>query len=145
VALRTAMNLRRNRDDLPALDVDDVLVQKAAGDDPEAAYVRAHYQQAFLLALKEAIGGLSAERRNVLRLRFACDLSRQQIAGVLKVSRGTVVRWLATARREVLDRTLAILRARLRLTPSELESLVRLARSELPVTIGSLLREGGEP
>ncbi|MCO6009050.1 SigE family RNA polymerase sigma factor [Actinoallomurus purpureus] len=42
------------------------------------------------LAVLGAIARLSRRQREVLALRFYCDLPEQEIAGILKISRGTV-------------------------------------------------------
>jgi RNA polymerase sigma-70 factor (ECF subfamily) len=56
------------------------------------------------------------------------------------VHRSTVLRWIEAARERILGETRRLLAARLRLSSSELDSLVRLVESQLDTSILRPLR-----
>lgn len=139
-AVRTALGLRRNRDDQPAIGVDDAtLWALPMSRTPEAENIRACCQREFKSALVEAFASLSTEKRNVLRLHFASRLTGDQIAGLLGIGRATVVRWLANAREHLMRETHRVLRKRLLLTPLELDSFIQAALSQLDMSFSALL------
>lgn len=140
-ALRTALNLRRNRDDQPHSDVDERTVQALPGSlDAELRYVQERHRADLLSALRDAFAGLPQEQRHVLRLHFASGLTAVRIAQALQVDRTTVGRWLASARATVLTETRRLLRERLRLSPHEVDSLIATLRSQLGASITGLLQ-----
>lgn len=141
-AVRTALNLRRNRDDRPREDLDEATVGEIA-QAPEVELLRAQHQQAFSAALREAFLRLSPANRNLLRMHFAGGLGGERIAQLLQVNRSTVVRSLARIRMEMFQEVRRLLQGRLRLPPAELESFIRAMRSRLSLSITSLLREDG--
>jgi len=55
------------------------------------------------------------------------------------VSARTVEQWLTSAHRRILAETRRALADRLRLAPSELDSIMGLAQSELDLTLPSIL------
>lgn len=65
-----------------------------------------------------------------------------RIGAVFNVHRATVARWIAAAREGLLERTMARLGERLRLEPADFESLLRVVRSSLDVSLHALLAEG---
>ncbi|MEM1013744.1 MAG: transcriptional regulator, partial [Planctomycetota bacterium] len=60
------------------------------------------------------------------------------------VHRATAARWLVSARETLAKDTQRILRARLHVTQSEIESLHRLVRSDLDVSLCRILSEDDE-
>lgn len=140
-AVRTALNLRRNQDDRPhdSIDVDTVgqLAQQ-----PEVEVLRAQHQREFQAALRESFTHLAPEDRNILRMHFAGGLTGDRIAELLQVNRSTIVRKLARIRMEMMQETRRLLRDRLRLPAAELDSFIRIMRSGLNLSLGSLLKEG---
>jgi len=87
------------------------------------------------------LGRLTAEQRNLLRLHFLDGLNIEKIGAVMQVHRATVARWIAAAREEILENVRRDLNQRLRLEPSEFESLVNLVRSQLQVSILRYLKD----
>jgi RNA polymerase sigma-70 factor, ECF subfamily len=143
VALGTALNLRRQN--LRQLNADpdtELEEQLVAPDEPELANLRARcssdFQQAFRAALKE----LTSEDRNILRLRFADGLNLDELAVYLNVHRATVARRLAGLKVDLLGRTRRLLGGRLGLPPEEVESLIRVGRSDFDLSVRSLMRSG---
>lgn len=139
-ALRTALNLRRNRDDRSMDDVNDLAMADVGGD-PELGYLRVRSQEELREALRTAFASLPLEQRNVVRMHFGRGLSAEQIGVVLQVNRSTVGRWLASARVAMLHETRRLLWDRLRLSPADLESLLAAIGSRLDMSLTSLMQE----
>ncbi len=137
VAAREALSLRRTtarRRDL--LD--------AAGDalspvDPELAFLKRHYRDAFREAFGTTVNDLTAEDRLLLRYRFVDGLTLPQLAAACGVHRATAARRLATLRERLFAGTRAQLSTRLDVPPDELESIFRLIQSNFDVSMRRLL------
>lgn len=141
-AVRLALNLRRDDPARRQQTLDEgAAAALGAGGDAETRYLRERHQGEFQSALREAFAALPPEQRNVVRMHYAGGLSGQSIARMLQVDRSTVVRWLASARVGLLQETRRRLRDQLRLSPSEVESLIALLRSQLDVSMRTLLGE----
>lgn len=113
----------------------------AADDDPELAYLKAHYRDAWKLAFTAAAAELEARDRNLLRLHHLSGVTLEQLAAMYGVHRATVVRWLADARRRLLAGTRARLGASLEVSAAELDSIMNLIDSRLDASVGRLLAE----
>ncbi len=124
--------------DVPVSDevLDDL---EGKGADPELDYLRARYQADFKKAFSDALAELPRKERMLLRYRFVDGLTLDETAALFQVHDATVSRWLQKVRARVLDRVRALLAERLGASPEELESLVRLVRSEADVTLTRLL------
>jgi RNA polymerase sigma-70 factor (ECF subfamily) len=139
VVLHVAMNLRRQ----PRLDADDSRALDRPGtDNPEVSFEEERYRRAFDEALQGAIAALDGEQRHLLRRHFADGITLDALAIELDLHRATVARRLAAARaalrREVRRRLQAALGAR----ESEVESLARMMRSRLDLSLPGLFRTG---
>jgi RNA polymerase sigma-70 factor (ECF subfamily) len=133
-AIRTALNLTRRKRP------EDTLVHEAGGarSDPELEIIRRLHRPDFEEAFRAALAELSARDRNVLRLRFGEGLGLHPLAVALGVHRATVTRWLAAAQESLITSMRRIVRERLRLTPSDCDSLLLLVRSRMEVTLRGL-------
>jgi RNA polymerase sigma-70 factor (ECF subfamily) len=144
VALRTALNLRRNQDDRPHQDYDDSVMEGAlGGDSPELTYIRAHCHAEFRDAFRASLAELPLEERSVLRLHLGGGLTGEQIAACLHVHRATVVRRLASAHETLQRETLRRLREKLQLSAAELDSLIAMVRSRLDLSLQRILQQEG--
>jgi RNA polymerase sigma-70 factor (ECF subfamily) len=74
----------------------------------------------------------------MLRSRLLHGLSNRQIAQLFDCDRATVTRRLTAVRERLLATTKAALVAELRITPAELDSVLRLIQSRLEITLGGL-------
>jgi len=138
-AARTALNLRE-RVSGEALESESELEQRLpAAPDPERALLKARYQGEFQAALEAAIADLSVEERNVLRLHFLDGLGIDAIGTVYNIHRSTAARWIVRGRERLLEATRLRLRERLRVEEAELDSLMRLVRSQLELSLRGLL------
>jgi RNA polymerase sigma-70 factor, ECF subfamily len=125
---------------------EDALVDALAylGADPELVTARREHREAFREALEEAIGRLDAREKTLLRLSFIDEMSIDDIRHIYRVHRSTVARWLVAMRRQVFEHVCQRLSIKLRSSPSEVASLVRLVRSEVDLSIRRLLVEGAD-
>jgi len=127
-----------------AEDADDALALRIAPDDPELAYVKRRYRAEFKQAFQHAVDGLESRDRLVLRQHTLDGLGIDQLAALHHVHRATAARWITSAREAVRSATQRALTERLQLAPDELDSLIRMIRSELDVSLPRLLAEPAE-
>jgi RNA polymerase sigma-70 factor, ECF subfamily len=137
VAVRIALNAKRPgaRED-PVSSVPDGVI---AGADPELALLRSRYREAFRTAFTEAVGGLTPRERTIMRLTSLDGLTCAQVGQMYGKDASTISRWLAASRAVLLEKTRLLLSTQLALSPSGLDSLMRLADSELELNISGLL------
>lgn len=141
-ARRTALNMKRGAIAAPldeAAPPDPPLAMLSRHGDVELDYLRARYRDELRTALIDALRALPVERRNVLRLYFVGGLSLEKIGALFRVHQTTVTRWVAAAREAVLGETWRLLRERLQLSPTELESLVTVLRSDIDLSLSAAL------
>jgi len=143
VAVRTCLNdLRKGKHEI-LTDDDQLIAQQAMpGDDPEIAYMKRTYASEFRQAFTEALAGLGAREQTLLRYHHVDGLNIDEIGAIYRVHRVTAFRWLEKAREQLVTSTLDTLRARLRLTARELDSVLRMIRSQVHL---SLIRHLGGP
>lgn len=143
VATREAARLlRRERRAAPA--EDDALAATIAPEaDPELGYLKRLYRDEFRAAFHAAVDALSDRERVLLRQHALDGLSIDRLAALYHVHRATVARWVAAARKAVLDGTRGALARRLQLRPGELDSIMRLIDSQLDVSLPGALRGRG--
>ncbi|HXX66137.1 MAG TPA: sigma-70 family RNA polymerase sigma factor [Polyangiaceae bacterium] len=144
VGVRSAISARRRRDarhhrSAPSEDV------RLANNAPELDYLRRSYKETFENAVRSSILLLPSKQRLLLRLNVVDGMSVDRLAPMYRVSRSTAARWLASARRELLETVRRQLRSQLGVTSAELESLAADIRSQIDVSLpGLLARSGGE-
>lgn len=142
VAVRLALNQRRDLGREQPED-DAVLAElPLSGRDIELDYVRAQHRQDFTAAFRDALGSLEPRARNILRLSYVDRLSIDQIGAIYGAHRATAARWLNAARDELVARTRAQLAERLKLTTSDLDSLLGVLQSHLEVSLNRFLGPG---
>jgi RNA polymerase sigma-70 factor (ECF subfamily) len=134
VAVRTALASRRAGERRPS-EGSEGLDALLPGGDPEITYLRQRYGSALSEAFREALGALGAKERNILRLHIVDKLNIDRIGALYGVHRATVARWLKGYQEQLLARTREALRGRLGASDAELDSIVRLARSDLDVSV----------
>jgi RNA polymerase sigma-70 factor (ECF subfamily) len=107
--------------------------------DPELDFVKVRDREALRGILRDALHSLPAEAVTLLRLHYLESVSLDQLAVLEHTSRSTIARRLAQARADALDRVRALLRERLKLSAKEGESLFRLVRSRLELSLRTAL------
>jgi RNA polymerase sigma-70 factor (ECF subfamily) len=137
VAVRVSSNLKRMapREDL----VSSVPEVALVSPDPELALLRLRHRAHFREAFGEAVRALDATERTVLRLHAIDGLSLASIGTMFQRDASSVSRWLSRIRAKLLVGTRGALARHLKLEGSELDSLMRLADSELTVSLSTLL------
>ena len=143
VAVRTCLNdLRKGKREI-ITDDDHLIAQQAMpGDDPEIAYMKRTYAHEFKQAFAESLGGLAAREQTLLRYHHVDGLNIDEIGAIYRVHRVTAFRWLEKAKEQLVEKTLETLRSRLRITSRELDSVLRMIRSQIHL---SLVRHLGGP
>jgi RNA polymerase sigma-70 factor, ECF subfamily len=140
IALRAAIDLRRQG--RRAADERGPGPDGAAVTDPETRYLKSRYRAALDEAIRSAVRALGVEERELLRLHFVDGLTLERQAEILGVHRATVARRVAAARRALKDGARRRLRAGLGVSEAEADSVIRLVRSQLDLSLPGLLREG---
>ena len=137
VAVRQTVDLIRKRNREQTMRE---LPEVAAGDDnPELRFLKERFGSAFKEVFEEVLARLGSKERNLLRYQLVASLTLEQIAGVYRVNRSTVVRWMQALRDKLLEQTRVGLSEKLHLTGGEFVSLMRLIQSQLQVSIKRLL------
>ncbi len=131
-SVRVALDLKRQEQSSPIEPARDSLPSMPAPlIDLELDYLKASYRDELQEALQLTLAGLPIDERNVMRLHYFDGLSIDEIGSLYKVHRATVARWLMASRETILSETRRILRDRLKLEESELDSVINLVQSRL--------------
>jgi RNA polymerase sigma-70 factor (ECF subfamily) len=142
IAVREALAMRRQRERDRPLDDQWLAEALLPGADPELEQLKNVYRSEFKKAFDLALLQLDDRGRTLLRQQFIDRLTIDELATLYRVHRATISRWLERARLRVVDRTRAHLRRHFGVQPHELDSILRLIRSQLHVSIGGLVRRG---
>jgi RNA polymerase sigma-70 factor (ECF subfamily) len=136
VAVRTCLNeLRKGKREI-LLDDDHLIAQHAiAADDPEVQYMKQMYSDQFKAAFAEALHQLGAREQTLLRYHHVDGLNIDEIGAIYRVHRVTAFRWLEKAKEQLVRVTLDTLRAKLKLPASEVDSVLRMIRSQINLSI----------
>ncbi|HEY1553665.1 MAG TPA: hypothetical protein VGF94_02465 [Kofleriaceae bacterium] len=143
VAVRTCLNdLRKGKREV-LVDDDHLIAQHAvSADDPEVEYMKRTYAADFKASFAEALGQLGAREQTLLRYHHVDGLNIDEIGAIYRVHRVTAFRWIEKAKDQLVKTTLDLLRARLKLPSAELDSVLRMIRSQIHL---SLVRHLGGP
>jgi RNA polymerase sigma-70 factor (ECF subfamily) len=138
---RELLRLKRRGARTERLDTAEAALLADSDDDPETAYLKAHYRREFKQAFAAALDELDDRERRALRYAIVDRLSIDEIARLDGVHRATAARDVARARAQLAEKTRAALRTQLRVEPGQLESILRLVSSQLDVSVHRLLDE----
>ena len=134
VAVRTGLRLKRTT---PA---HDELSDNAPGtlaNDPELAYLKKTFGDVFRTAFDEALAGLPAHDRLLLKQRFRHHLGVVELGSLHGVHAATISRRVTNARDALAEATRAAMMRLLGATRSDVSSILRLIQSELDITLSS--------
>ncbi|MBA2543926.1 MAG: transcriptional regulator [Deltaproteobacteria bacterium] len=140
-AARTALMMRRSQSRAKEVLTDDDWSGALAGistNNPELELLKRQYKDAFGAAFRDGIAALESRLRTVLQMSFVDGLTIDEIGAVYAVHRATAARWIQRASDELHDAVRARLIERLALTPSELDQVAALVRSQLDVSLSQL-------
>jgi RNA polymerase sigma-70 factor (ECF subfamily) len=107
--------------------------------DPELAYLKSHYRELMQSAFADAVASLEPRQRLALRYQLVEHLNTERIGALFGVHAATARRWVALAREQLWNATRHGVMHRLGIRPAEFESIVRLVRSELDMSVARLL------
>ncbi len=138
VAMRAAHRLRRNLDDRPHESLSAVSAA-VVDSEPELAFAKTRYAQELEGSLRDALARLEPRQVVLLRLHHAQGWSVDRLGAFYSIGRSTAARWVASARSALLAETKRLMKERVQLTSTELDSLVVLLQSNLEVSLLRLL------
>jgi len=140
LAVREALQLTRHAQrELSVAADDERLHAFVTPGDAELEHAKARYRDEFAHAFDAALRGLPAREQTLLRQHVLDGLTVDQLGALYRVHRSTAARSLERARQAVLAATRTQLMARLQVRPGELDSILRLIRSRLEVTLRGLM------
>ncbi len=142
-ALRTFTDLVRAAGRNPERPDDD-LMRLADADDLELSFLKKHYRSAFKEAFEDAVMSLEPRERNLLRHSWVRGLSIDQLAALHHIHRATAARRLNKARETLLSQTRQALMKRLEMGRDDVESVIRLIRSRLDMSLERVLGDATE-
>jgi len=133
-AMRAALKLLRKENRETPTD-DALLEARAQQDDPELAYMKAAYRASFKVAFQEALESLLPRERTLLKQQIVDGLGIDELGALYQVHRATAARWVQSAREKLLLRTRRTFMLNARISSDECESIMRLVRSQLDMSL----------
>jgi RNA polymerase sigma-70 factor (ECF subfamily) len=106
---------------------------------PELDLLRARYGAEISASLRAALAGLDTRERALLRYSLVDGWTVDQIGEVYAVHRATAARWVASARDALAEGLRRHVADRLSIELDEVESLVRVVRSQIDVSLARIL------
>jgi RNA polymerase sigma-70 factor (ECF subfamily) len=140
MATREAIDLLRHTRRESTVDDDTALHSLVTPGDAELDHAKAHYVAEFKQAFTKALRSLAPRDQTLLRQHVIDGLTIDQLGALYDVHRSTAARNLERARQAILDATRQRFASALRVRHSELDSILRLIRSRLEVTLRWLVR-----
>lgn len=136
VAARVLIDMARERGGAPEpFDFGDDDVLPADEADPELSLLKRRCADAFERAFTDAVAALEPRQRNLLRQQLVFGATYEEIAGLYRVSRATAARWIAHSRTDLVEAVRSRLRTELGIAEHELDSVGRLVRSQLEMSL----------
>lgn len=121
---------------------DDKLLQRlVTPSDPELDYLKGIYQREFKRAFEAALKALPAREQILLRQHYIDAATIDELGELYRVHRSTAARLIARARGHVLEATRARMMSQLDVQPQDLDSIMRMIRSQMEVSLRALRRD----
>lgn len=144
IAIRTFLNhIRRYKREVQG-DPDQPILDEVS-DDPEIEYMKRRYSHEFRTAFLQALRELGDRQQNLLRYHHVDGLNIDEIGAIYRVHRVTAYRWLEKARQVLVERTQSLLVQELKVEKREFESIIRMIRSQLHLSLVRHLNEIAKP
>lgn len=140
MATREAFAIKRRAQREVAIEDESPLYSFVSRGESELEHFKARHRDAFKQAFDLALRSLPARDQTLLRQHVLDGLTIDQLASLYRVHRSTSARSLERARKAVLASTRARLREQLGVASTELDSILRMIRSRLEVSLSGLLR-----
>jgi RNA polymerase sigma-70 factor (ECF subfamily) len=119
-------------------DADELDELPATMRDPELELLRGRYAAEVKTAFARSLAALTDRQRNVLRQYYLDELTIDQLAALYQINRATAARWVAGARLAIVTQTRETLAGELGLPTKEIDSIIRLVRSQLSLSLREL-------
>ena len=139
IAVREALRMTRRAD--REIEIDDIDKLQAFVTATGLEHEKQSYRHAFNEALDRALRALPSRDRTMLRQHVLDGMTIDQLAALYRMHRATAARTLERARRLILAATRAHMRTDLDVSSAELDSILRLIRSRLDVSLRGLRRD----
>jgi RNA polymerase sigma-70 factor (ECF subfamily) len=139
IAVRAALRRQKSVAREVELDPEQMGGLDSGKPDPELDYLKLRHGEDFRAAFKDAAHALPPRDRTLLRLYYADGLGVERIGSIYQVHPSTASRWLQSVREALLLETRRLLGERLKLTSSEVESLLGLLRSGMQASLRGVL------
>ena len=124
------------------VELGDQLVDGATtASDPVLSRLKDRYRRELADAFHTALAELGPRDRTLLRYQLVDSLSIDDIAAIYRVHRATAARWLARVRDDLIESTRGLLAEKLGIADDEVQSVLRLVRSELNISVIPHLQE----
>jgi RNA polymerase sigma-70 factor, ECF subfamily len=141
--IRIVSRGRREHTIEPLLDSFDLSFDLGFGLDlaraPELSLMRARYGSIISQVMRAAVEELAERPRALLRYSLVGGWSIDRIAALYGIHRATAARWLAAARDALADSMRAKISAQLVMPVDDVDSIVRLVRSQIDVSLARIL------
>jgi RNA polymerase sigma-70 factor (ECF subfamily) len=138
IAVREALRMTRRSD--REIEIDDIDKLQAFVTATGLEHEKQSYRHAFREALDRALRALPSRDRVMLRQHVLDGMTIDQLGALYRMHRTTAARALERARRFLLAATRAHMRVELDVSSTELDSILRLIRSCLDVSLRGLRR-----
>jgi RNA polymerase sigma-70 factor (ECF subfamily) len=139
VACRLAIDVLRQRH-LPLVGADEPALERTAlADDPVLALIKVTYRDRVAAAFVAALGALSPTDRATLRFYFVDNLGTEEVGRIYQLSKSAVSRRLARCRAALLADVKQRLMGELGIAEAELDSVMKLVRSQLHLSLPRIL------
>jgi RNA polymerase sigma-70 factor (ECF subfamily) len=140
VAVRRALRRRLAARHEVAVEDCELLQRIVAPGDPELDYAKRIYRDAFQRAFANAVQTLPDRERTILRQHHLDGLTVEQLGALYRVHRATAARMVVRARVLLLEATRADMMTQLEVESQELDSILRMIRSRIDVSVQDLKR-----
>jgi RNA polymerase sigma-70 factor (ECF subfamily) len=114
-------------------------ITEAAGGDPERLLMKGQLRELVEGAIGRALGRLKPREQLVLKLYLVSGMTLTGIGRSLGVTRQAVTKTLGQARESILAAVEGLLRDEMKISQSDLSSVLRLVASQLDVNISRVL------
>ena len=141
-AVRIAVQIHRRAGRQPSMEqevLENLCVTDAIGGAPELDHERQRFADAVREAVESAFARLPTADKTLLLQHYVDGLTTEQLGRMRGVHRVTVSRRLVRARRQLLAAARSHLVEQLSLSTSECDSVLRLVRSQLDITLERVL------
>jgi RNA polymerase sigma-70 factor (ECF subfamily) len=142
MAVRQALQHQcRARREVPVTD-DELLQSAVVSGTSELDDAKQKYRKEFKRAFETALRALPDRERTLLRQHHVDGLSIDEIGALYRVHRSTAARLLTRVRVRLLETTRLHMMSELDMAPDDLDSIIRMIRSQIEISLRGLRRRG---